>query len=444
MTSTPARSSANPLTRSFQHFARSGSLSGVLLLVCTVLALGWANSPWSATYFGLLERELAIGPPGHPLTLSLLGWLNDGLMAVFFLLVGLEIKRELLVGELSTPRQAALPIAAALGGMVVPALVYRLVNPTGPLAQGWGVPMATDIAFALGILTLLGRRVPLGLKVFVTALAIVDDMGAVVVIALFYSGSPEIGPLLVAAATLAALVGLNLAGVRRVPPYLLGGLVLWVAIHETGMHATIAGVLLALTIPSRTKINALEFSQRARGLIDEFDQAETGDLLVITSKGQQEALHALEHASEQVQAPLLRLEHSLHSLVQYGIMPAFALANAGVRLGGGEGGALLTPATAGIVLGLVLGTPLGIYLFSRLAVRLGWAALPANTTWGFLHGAAWIAGIGFTMSLFIAALAFPPELLPPAKVGVLAGSVIAAAAGVGVLKRALLRAGQAD
>jgi len=424
-----------PLSRAFQYFAHTGSLSGILLLVCAALALVWANSPFADTYFGLLEQRIAVGPEAHPLSLTVLEWLNDGLMAVFFLLVGLEIKREFLVGELASPRHATLPIAAAIGGMVVPALVYWMVNPRGPAAHGWAIPMATDIAFALGVLTILGRGIPSGLKVFLTALAIVDDMGAVVVIALFYSGTPAILPLLAAVAAVAVLIAMNKGGVRPVTPYLVVGALLWIALHEAGMHATIAGVLLAMTIPSRTRINAQEFSTHARSLITEFDKAETGDLLVLTSKGQQEALHTLEKATEQVQAPLIRLEHGLQPLVQYGIMPAFALANAGVRLTGEVAGPLLTPVTAGIVLGLVAGKPLGIVLFSWLAVRLRLAALPAATSWGFLHGAAWIGGIGFTMSLFIAALAFNGAMLAPAKVGILAGSALAGMIGIGVLLR---------
>ena len=426
---------ARPLSRAFQYFAHTGSLSGVMLLVSAAVALLWANSPFAETYFGLLEQRIDVGPAAHPLSLTVLEWLNDGLMAVFFLLVGLEIKREFLVGELASPRQATLPIAAALGGMVVPALLYWLVNPRGAAAHGWAIPMATDIAFALGVLTLLGSRIPPGLKVFLTALAIVDDMGAVVVIALFYSGTPLLLPLLVAAGSVAVLIILNKSGVRPVTPYLAVGALLWVALHEAGMHATIAGVLLAMTIPSRTRINALEFSTHARGFLDEFDKAETGDLLVLTSKGQQEALHALEKASEQVQAPLIRLEHGLQPLVQYGIMPAFALANAGVRLTGAGDGALLTPVTAGVVLGLFVGKPLGIVLFSWLAVQLRLARLPSGTSWGFLHGAAWIGGIGFTMSLFIAALAFQGAMLVPAKIGILAGSALAGLVGIGVLLR---------
>jgi len=422
--------------RPFQHFVRTGAFSGVLLLISAVLALAWANSPWHASYFGVWDERLAVNLAGRSLDLSLHSWLNDGLMAAFFLLVGLEIKREMLVGELASIRQAALPIAAALGGMLLPALLYLAVNPSGSMAAGWGIPMATDIAFGLGVLMLLGSRVPLGLKVFLTALAIVDDMGAVVVIALFYSDAPHLLPLGLSAGCILALIALNATHVRRLLPYIVIGMGLWLALHETGIHPTIAGVILALSIPSRTRINAEEYSARARTLLSEFEQAETGDLLVLTSKGQQEAVHALERASEGVQAPLLRLEHGLQPLVQYGIMPLFAFANAGVRIGGAEGPPI-TSVTAGILLGLIVGKPAGIMLFSWLAVRLNLASLPPGTSWRFIHGAAWLGGIGFTMSLFIAAQAFGgTALLFPAKVGILLGSTTAGLMGAMVLRGA--------
>jgi NhaA family Na+:H+ antiporter len=295
--------------------------------------------------------------------------------------------------------------------------------------------MATDIAFALGVLMLLGPRIPIGLKVFLTALAIVDDMGAVAVIALFYSDSLHFMPLAIAAGCVLLLVLLNATRVRRLLPFLVVGIVLWFALHESGIHATIAGVVLALTIPVRTRINAEEFSSEARELLAEFDKAETGDLLVLTSKGQQEAIHALERASEGVQAPLLRLEHGLQPLVQYGIMPLFAFANAGVRLAGSDASPT-APVTLGIFLGLVIGKPLGITLFSWLAVRLRLAALPAETSWRALHGVAWLGGIGFTMSLFIAAQAFGgTPLLFPAKLGILLGSTLAGSVGAILLLR---------
>ena len=421
--------------RAFQYFVRTGSLSGILLLGATALALICANSPLADGYFGFLARRIVIGWSDHPLDLALLGWINDGLMAVFFLLVGLEIKRELMVGELASIRQAALPIAAAAGGMVVPAVLYWSVNPGGPAAAGWGIPMATDIAFALGILTLLGDRIPLGLKVFLTALAIVDDMGAVVVIALFYSGALHPMPLAVGAAAVLGLVVMNRLGIRRITPYLFGGAVLWLSLHDGGIHATVAGVLVAMTIPTRTRTNTAEFSERARELVAEFDRTETGDGLVITSKGQQEALHELEREAERVQAPLLRLEHGMQPLVQYGIMPLFAFANAGVQLGGTGNTPLLTSASLGIVLGLVIGKPVGILLCSWAAVRFGLSGLPTGVSWRSLGGVACLGGIGFTMSLFIAALAFDPDLLTPAKTGILIGSALSASLGIAILVR---------
>lgn len=422
--------------RPFQEFARAGALSGVLLLACAVVALTWSNSPWRESYFALWDTKLTIGLTSRPIAATLHHWINDALMTVFFLLVGLEIKREFLVGELASRRQAALPIMAALGGMVVPAALYALINRGSDGTAGWGIPMATDIAFALGVLTLLGRGVPLGLKVFLTALAIVDDLGAVVVIALFYTAKIEVMALIVAGAMLAVLAFLNRRGVRSLTPYLLLGAGLWAAMLASGVHATIAGVLLALAIPTRTLINTAEFSERARSLIDEFDQAETGDLLVITSKGQQEAIHTLHTISESVQGPLLRLEHSLHGLVTFAIMPLFALANAGVQIDA-VGSVVTDKVALGVIAGLLIGKPVGIYFFSKLAVRSGMAKLPTGVTWAQMHGVAWLGGIGFTMSLFVASLAFQTSALnDSAKVGVLLASTVAGMIGWILLRRA--------
>ena len=425
-----------PGLRPFQEFVRTGALGGAALLACTVVAIAWANSPWADRYFGLFESVFAIGPASAPLAKTLHHWINDGLMAVFFLLVGLEIKRELLVGELSTLRQAALPIAAALGGMIVPAAVYAVLNRGGDGAEGWGIPMATDIAFALGVLALLGPRVPVGLKVFLAAFAIVDDMGAVLVIAIFYTSSLSWLALGAAAAIIVALFCLNAFKVGALAPYLLFGALLWLALLSSGLHATIAGVILALTIPVRTRINAREYSARARGLLDEFDRTETGDLLVMTSKGQQEAIQQLDVASDEVQGPLLRLEHALHSTVAFVIMPIFALANAGVRVGEvGQLGA--SPIMIGVALGLLLGKPLGITLCGWLAVRFLGASFPTGVTMQMIHGVSWIGGIGFTMSLFIAGLAFEESLqLDAAKFGILAGSLLAGVIGFMLVRQA--------
>jgi NhaA family Na+:H+ antiporter len=423
--------------RPFQQFARSESASAVLLLVAAAAALAWANSPWRAAYFALWETPIGVGPVSHLYTLTLHHWINDGLMALFFLVVGLELKREFLVGELATPRQALLPIAAAVGGMLVPAVLYMAFNLGGapPARAGWGIPMATDIAFALGILRLLGPRIPTGLTVFLAALAIVDDLGAVLVIAIFYTAYvslPYLGWSLVA---VAALIVLNRLGVRALVPYLAVGIALWHFLHHSGIHATIAGVLLALFVPVRTRLDAAEYSGRMRALLQEFDQAETGDRRVLTSKGQQEAIHAIEGASEAVQAPLLRLEHGLHPVVALGIMPLFAFANSGVELSGGglEGGAGVV---AGVAAGLLLGKPIGITFAAWIAVRFGWAALPANVSWPMIHGAAWLGGIGFTMALFISGLAFGDSpLQDAAKVGILSASTTAGVVGALVLRR---------
>lgn len=418
----------------FLHFFHTESAGGVVLLVAAVAALIAANSPLAAWYFGLWDTRLVLGPEGHPLTLTARHWVNDAVMALFFLLVGLEIKREILVGELSSVRQAALPFAAALGGVVLPALLFLAVAPAG-VRDGWATPTATDIAFALGVLALVAPGAPTGLKVFLAALAIVDDMAAVLIIALFYTDQVQVGALMTATAIVVGLVGLNRVGVRHLAPYLVAGVALWFFVHESGIHATIAGVALALTIPTHTRVNAAEFSREARAHLDAFDRTETGDLLVITSAGQQDALHALDRESSAVSAPLLRLEHALHGLSAFIVMPVFAFANAGVSV---RGGALDWTTAGAIGLGLAAGKPVGITVVSWLACRAGVATLPAGVTWGMLHGAAWVAGIGFTMSLFIAGLAFGPSpAFDAAQLGILGGSLIAALVGAAVLRRQL-------
>ena len=308
----PARLKIVPLTI-FQRFFRTETLGGLVLLGFGLAALAIANSPLVEAYNHIWEIPLTLAIAPHELSLSLHEWINNGLMAVFFLLVGLEIKRELLAGELSSAQQAALPIACAIGGMVVPAVIYLIFNLRGLGAHGWGIPMATDIAFALGALNLIAPLAPIGAKVLLTALAIVDDMGAVLVISLFYSQAIVWSALGGAAVTLLVLIGFNLIGIRRLWPYLLVGVVLWCFVHVSGVHATIAGVALAFTIPTHSRMNAVEFSRQARSLLDKFDRTETGDFVVLTSKGQQETVFALERASGAVTAPVLRLEHGLHN-----------------------------------------------------------------------------------------------------------------------------------
>jgi NhaA family Na+:H+ antiporter len=416
----------------FQRFFRTETVGGSVLLLFGIAALVLANSPLAEAYERLWQIRLTFGITQHSLSLTLHQWINDGLMAVFFLLVGLEIKRELIVGELASVRKAAVPIAGAIGGMIVPAAVYWMWNMSGQNARGWGIPMATDIAFALGALALIAPHAPAGARVFLAALAIVDDMGAVLVIAIFYSHALAWSALIVAAFIVSVLIGLNVMGVRRLWPYLLLGIALWYFVHESGVHATVAGVALAFTIPTHTRINAVEFSRKARDFLDRFDRTESGDSLVLTSKGQQEAVFAIEHASKAVTAPILRLEHALHNVSAFVVMPLFAFANAGVRIGGPLEHAEVT---IGVFLGLVVGKPLGIAAAALGAVKSGIGQLPGGVGWTSLLGYACLAGIGFTMSLFIAMLAFEENgLLNAAKSGILAGSLLAGISGAIVLR----------
>ena len=416
----------------FQRFFRIETFGGSILLLFAIAALVLANSPLAKTYEELWQIPLTIRIVDHSFSLTLHQWINDALMAVFFLLVGLEIKRELLVGELASAKKAALPIACAIGGMIVPAAIYWIFNRTGFGARGWGIPMATDIAFALGALALIAPRAPIGAKVFLTALAIVDDMGAVIVIALFYSSAIAWGALGSAAVLLLVLIGFNAIGVRHLWPYLLIGVVFWYFVHESGIHATVAGVVLAFTIPTHTRVNATQFSRQARALLHQFDRTETGDFLVLTSKGQQETLFALEYASEGATAPSLRLEHALHNFSAFVVMPLFAFANAGVTIAGPVEHASIA---LGVLAGLIIGKPLGITAAAFGAVKSGIARLPSGIGWRSLLGYACLSGIGFTMSLFIAMLAFDKSVpVDAAKLGILAGSLLAGVIATIILK----------
>jgi NhaA family Na+:H+ antiporter len=432
---TPARTPIVTLVRPFQEFAGRETSGGILLLACTVVALLWANSPWARHYAALWHTPFTVALGSFNLSHELHFWVNDALMAVFFFVVGLEIKRELLAGELASPRQAALPILAALGGVVVPALLYTFLNANGAGARGWGIPMATDIAFAIGVMTLLGDRIPLGLKVFLTALAIVDDIAAVLVIAVFYTADLAWGAVGAAAFCLLLALLANRLGVRHPLPYALIGAVLWMTVLQSGIHATIAGVLLAFMIPSRTAINQREFLRHGRAVLDHFETAAgTEPFDILSDIEQQAAVEALEDACEKVQPPLHRLEQGLHPWVTFVIMPLFALANAGVSLSADLCKAVAQPVTLGIVLGLVLGKPIGVTLASWLAVRLGLATLPVNVSWKHIHGAGWLAGIGFTMSLFMTGLAFTNAAhVTAAKLGILLASLCAGIVGSVIL-----------
>jgi NhaA family Na+:H+ antiporter len=421
----------------FGRFMATESSGGIVLITCTLLAVFLANSAWAGAYHHFWETEVVIGAGAWRLAYPLHHWINDGLMVVFFFLVGLEIKREVLVGELASPRKAALPIAGALGGMLVPAAIYAALNLGGPGERGWGIPMATDIAFALGILALLGKHTPVALKVFLAALAIADDIGAVLVIAVFYTDELRLGALGVGMLVLAAMVAANRLGVRRPGVYTLLGVLVWLAFLKSGIHATVAGVLAAMTIPARTRIDTGDFLDRGRQILDEFDRAGHEGPGILTNHGQQAAILELEDTAEAAQPPLLRIEHTLQPWVAFGIIPVFALANAGVELHRGMLAELGSPVTLGVLLGLLIGKPVGITLFAWLATRLKLAALPTDCSWKALHGVAWLGGIGFTMSLFVGNLAFPghEELVNSAKLGIFAASILAALMGWFLIRR---------
>jgi len=416
----------------FREFSAREAAGGILLMGAALIALVWANSLFAESYVSLWRTPLTIGVGGLSFSKSLHLWINDGLMAIFFLVVGLEIKREVLVGELASPRRAILPIAAAVGGAVLPAILFLLIAGGNPEAsRGWGVPMATDIAFALGVLALLGSRAPVGLKIFLTALAIVDDLLAVMIIALFYSSDTSLTALAAAGVILAVLVAVNRLGVRRPLVYALLGIGLWIAILQSGIHATIAGVLLAMTIPARTRIDPSDFLHRARGFIADFGR-DVGD---DPDAAHHAALWELEDLTESAQAPMLRMEHALHPWVAFLIVPLFALSNAGVPLVGDPAAIATAPLVLGVIVGLIVGKQIGITLAAWLVVRSGLASLPHGVSWRHVYGAAWLGGIGFTMSLFVGDLAYGESpALALSKIGILAASVIAGVGGYLILR----------
>ena len=409
----------------FQQFTRLQASGGLLLLITSILALIWANSPMAHYYYELLETHLSISLGSFQLSHELLEWVNDGLMVIFFFVVGLEIKRELTVGELASPRRAALPISAAVGGMVVPAAIYMIFNYGTEGEPGWGIPMATDIAFMLGVLTVFGKRIPLSLKVFFTALAIVDDIGAVMVIALFYTDEIVWGALVVAAVIFLGLIALNQAGIRSPMPYTVLGIGLWLAFLESGLHPTIAGVLVAFTIPSRIGASVEAFQAQCTAVLGGVEAEGSDTVRVANSSRSQAAAMTLEAIAERMQTPAQRLEHNLLPWVTYFILPIFAFANAGVTMQGDLVNTVTNPISLGIFLGLLVGKPLGIGFFSWLAVKSRLADLPMNVGWSQLLSTSFLAGIGFTMALFIANAAFAdPGLLSIAKLSIILASLL--------------------
>jgi NhaA family Na+:H+ antiporter len=426
------------ITGTLKAFLASEALGGILLIIATVVALIWANSPLGSAYSALWHTHISIGFGDFTLDKTLHHWINDGLMAIFFFVVGLEIKREILVGELSTMRKASLPIAAAAGGMVIPALIYVGFNFGEPSISGWGIPMATDIAFAIGIMALLGKKAPLSLKVFLTALAIVDDIGAVLVIAIFYSSDISFFYLLIGMLTFAVMMGGNASGIRSVAFYIILGIVgLWLPFLLSGVHATVAGVLGAFAIPTSTVIDRYQFRDNLQNLVGKFAGFSGESYRTLTEK-QLHLLGNVKDSIKEVEPPLQKLEHGLNPWVMYGVMPLFALANAGVVFTGEAMSALFQhPISLGVFMGLLVGKVVGITSFSWLAEKLGLAELPKGSTWAQIMGAGFLAGIGFTMSLFITALAFKDSAMQDlAKMGILFASLTAGIAGFVIIKRA--------
>lgn len=428
----PWEKAFNRVLTPLEDFIHRQTTSGILLMLCAIGAMYLANGQWSDAYHRLLSSQLVIGMEGFQLSKSLHHWINDGLMAIFFFVVGLELKREILVGELADPKQAMLPIIAAIGGMVVPVLLYISINPQGHEFNGWGVPMATDIAFALGTLALLGRRIPTNLLTFLVALAIVDDLGAVTVIALFYTETIDRQAVLIAVAMFGVLMALNLGGIRRPLPFMVIGVVLWIAMLKSGVHATLAGILLAFTIPMRPKYDPNHLLACIEKITGQIKQAFGKEHDILRNDELRARVVALGEGVRLAQAPAQVLERKMHLPSAYLVIPIFSLANAGVPIDWSTVGEVIThPIALGITSGLLFGKLIGIAGFSWVAVKLGLTTLPAGLNFKHIVGAALMGGIGFTMSIFVAELGFAhhPQDLLIAKTGILLASLVAGVSG---------------
>lgn len=411
----------------FEHFIHAQTTTGLILMFMTVVALILANSPFAEIYLHFFHTNIDVSVASWGISKSIHHWINDGLMAIFFFIIGLEIKREILVGELSNIKVAILPILAAIGGMVLPALIYLSINYYGEGADGWGIPMATDIAFAISALVLLGNRVSTPLVTFLVALAIVDDLGAVIVIAMFYTEEIHMLPLALAGITFLILIAFNRFGIHAVLPYFIVGAVMWLFMLESGVHATIAGVIAAMAIPSKPKYTPVDFTAHTKNLLLEYDNYPvTTDHMM--HENQKAILQNLKDKIDSVNSPAARLEHDLHLPVSLIVIPLFALANAGISIDFSSiGDTILQPVSLGIVLGLIIGKVLGIAGVAWLAIKLGIAKLPHQSNMSQIFGVAFLGGIGFTMSIFVADLAFLGDdaLIFQAKVGILAASLFA-------------------
>jgi NhaA family Na+:H+ antiporter len=420
------------LVTPFEEFIHKQTTSGIILLSVTFIALVIENTPLREAYEHLIHTAFSVTMGNITLERSLAHWVNEGLMTFFFFVVGLEIKREILVGELANVKYAALPIVAAVGGMVVPALVYTACNASGPYSHGWGIPMATDIAFCVSALVVLGRRIPQSLTMFLVALAIVDDLGAVLVIAVFYTSTINLSAIGVAAGTLLVLVVFNLLGIRKSIPYFLGGIVMWLALFSSGIHATIAGILVAFCVPARARYKPGLFGERVSELMGRFSAANRPGETMLTNIEQYAVLKGLDEELHLAEPPLQRMEGALHLPVALIVIPLFALANAAIPLDLGHiATTLLDPVALGIVLGLVVGKFAGITLFSWLVLKTGIAVMPAGVSMRHIAGVGILGGIGFTMSIFIAELSFSSnyEMLVTAKTAIIIASFLSGVLG---------------
>lgn len=423
----PWEKSFKKISTPFEYFLQAQTTTGLILMIMTLLALVLANSPAAEYYTDFFHTKIELNVGSWKLSHSLHHWINDGLMAIFFFAIGLEIKREVMVGELSNLKVAILPILAAVGGMVFPALIYMTINTGQAGADGWGIPMATDIAFAISVLVLLGKRVPPALVTFLVALAIVDDLGAVLVIALFYTDQIHMLPLVLASISFVILVIFNRIGIHMILAYFIVGIFMWFFMLESGVHATIAGVIAALAIPSIPKQTAVGFRNNAKVLLDEYDSYDLENTKGMNER-QKAILLKLQDNIDHIGSPAAKLEHAMHLPVALVIIPLFALANAGIAIDFSSlGSTITTPVSMGIMIGLLLGKVIGIFGVSWLTIKLKVATLPKNSTMSQIFGVAFLGGIGFTMSIFVADLAFAnsDKLVFQAKVGILAASLFA-------------------
>ena len=427
---------ADQIFRPFQRFFRKEAASSILLIAATIMALIWTNSAIGETYHSFWHTEVSFSFGHFHINKTLVHWINDGFMSLFFFTVGLEIKREILVGELATPKKALLPVIAALGGMVVPGLIYAILNVGSPSISGWGVPVATDIAFALGAVAVFGRRLPVGLRIFLAAFAIADDLGAVVIIAIFYTKEIVWSYLFISLFLILGLAVANFLWIRWTIIYATLGLAVWFFVLGSGVHPTIAGVIVSLFVPARGRYDTDNFLQNVNKIMEKFEcEEQSCGYSILLNEEHMHAVQALELACHDVETPLQRLMHALHPWVAFLILPFFAMGNTGLTFHGMVFSEMVTNTVIlGIVFGLVFGKPLGVILFSYLSVKTGIASLPQEVRWSHIFGGAMLGGIGFTMSLFLADLSFSdPQLLNYSRIAILAGSVLSALVGMSYL-----------